>query len=80
VVCHGTPLSSGSSGTEGFVILNENLEQLESPFPFFTGLTGVRKLFEELFNKKTEKDHFEKLVTRLNGRLFKFYGEAAGSY
>lgn len=72
---YGENPTSGKSG-EGITVADAQWQDLPEPFPFFTGRSSVRRMFEEFFNKATDQEHFAKLVTKFNQRLQAFYGES----
>ncbi len=74
VAYNGASTSSQKTNNEGINVLDQNLQPLEYPFPFFTGRTSVRRMFEEVFNKSTELDHYTQLVIKFQRKLVEFGG------
>ncbi len=74
VAYNGASTSSQKTNNEGINVLDQNLQPLEHPFPFFTGRTSVRRMFEEVFNKSTELDHYTQLVIKFQRKLDEFGG------
>lgn len=75
VAYYGESSSSQTSGNEGITMADEAFHDLRYPFPFFVGRSSVRRMFERIFNKATEQEHFEQLVLKLQQTLEKYYGE-----
>ncbi len=74
VAFNGQSTSSDNTGNEGINVLDETLHPLQAPFPYFVGRTSVRRMFEAVFNKYTEIDHYNRLVIKFQSRLIEFGG------
>ena len=74
VAFNGNSTSDQKTGNEGINVLDQNMELLRAPFPFFTGRTSIRRMFEETFNKSTELDHYNRLVAKFQKKLVEFGG------
>ena len=61
---YGTSQSDINTNNEGISIIDPQLKPMPYHFPAFVGRTSIRRIFEALFNKSTEKEHFEKLVSK----------------
>jgi hypothetical protein len=72
VAFYGANTSDEKTNNEGITVLDSNLDALKSPFPYFTGRTSIRRMFDELFNKMTDKEHFALLVNKFQKRLLEF--------
>lgn len=57
---------------EGINVLGPKLEPIHYPFPGFVGITGIRRTFNEIFNKKTDSDFFNELVMKFQKQLTEF--------
>ncbi|MCU0348587.1 MAG: hypothetical protein MUC59_16740, partial [Saprospiraceae bacterium] len=69
-VCYyGENSSDLYTNIEGITIVDKNLTPLKYPFPSFVGVTGIRRFYNQLFNKDTDKEYFEKLVAKLQKRM-----------
>lgn len=80
VVYHGLSSSSRTSGVQGIVVQNNELVELVEPFPFFTGMTTVKKKLASFFRKVDEQELFFRLVEKFNGRLLRFHNEVTRGY
>ncbi|MCF8247920.1 MAG: hypothetical protein K9J37_22305 [Saprospiraceae bacterium] len=74
VAFNGNNTSDQKTGNEGINVLDQNMQTLSAPFPFFTGRTSIRRMFEETFNKTTELDHYKQLVMKFQQKLVEFGG------
>ncbi len=72
VAFYGANTSDEKTNNEGITVLDSNFEGLKSPFPYFTGRTSIRRMFDELFNRMTDKEHFTLLVNKFQKRLLEF--------
>jgi len=73
VVYYGQALSSRKSGIDGVVVLDSNLNELYDPFPFFTGMTGIKRLLAKFLNKKGDAEFLAEIVTKFQKRLDEYY-------
>ena len=74
VAFNGPNTSDQKTNNEGINVLDQNMQPLRAPFPFFTGRTSIRRMFEETFNKKTDLDHYNQLVAKFQKKLVEFGG------
>jgi hypothetical protein len=72
VAFYGTSLSDMNTNNEGINVVDQYLQPIPYPFPAFVGRTSIRRMFEEIFNKSTGEEHFEKLVAKFQKRLEEF--------
>lgn len=72
VAYYGASTSDETTSNEGITVLDPNLLRLESPFPYFTGRTSVRRMFQEEFKKMTQQDHYNILVGKFQRALMEF--------
>ncbi len=72
VAFYGANTSDEKTNNQGITVLDSTLQSLRSPFPYFTGRTSIRRMFEEFFNKSEGQNHFEKLVAKFQKRLEEF--------
>jgi hypothetical protein len=54
---------------EGINVLGPTLEPMHYPFPAFVGITGIRRTFNEIFNKRTDSEFFTELVMKFQKQL-----------
>ena len=70
----GTLDATNSTGMEALIIMNSQLEVLPSPFPYYVRANHFGRVLGKLFApKKAVKRDAEKIVTKLEKNLNKFY-------
>jgi hypothetical protein len=62
---YGENSSDLYTNIEGITIVDQTFEPLRYPFPSFVGQTGIKRLFQKIFNKQTDLEYFEGLVEKL---------------
>ncbi len=72
VAYYGENSSDEKTNVEGITVLDSNLNELESPFPYFTGRTSIRRMFDAIFNKMTDKEHLVVLVSKFQKKLMAY--------
>ena len=65
--------ASDYSGRESLIIADQNVEDLEHPFPFSIGVTGVGNFLNALFSPRSFEMVSSKTVKKFNKRLHRFY-------
>lgn len=75
VLYHGQTISRVKSSSEGLVILDAGLQELVDPFPFFIGITTIKRALGKFFNKKGEDEFFDEMVEKLQKRLDDYHEE-----
>ncbi len=73
VLYYGNPISSRKSGVDGLVMLDSNLKELVEPFPFFSGISTIKRALAKFFNKKEESEFYNEMVVKLQKRLEEYY-------
>ncbi len=72
VTYYGSTISPTKNGEEGLVILDQDLQELVEPFPYFTGLSTTRKLLLRFWDKQSEIEQFYLMAERFNKKLKEF--------
>ncbi len=72
VAFNGANTSDEKTNNEGINVIDHNLQSLRHPFPFFTGRTSIRRMFEEVFNRSTALGHYTQLVIKFQQKLLEF--------
>ena len=72
VAYYGANTSDQYTNNEGITVLDKNFQPVKYPFPFFTGRTSIRRMFEEAFNKTTDLYHYTQLVIKFQKKLTEF--------
>ncbi len=67
--------SIASHGLEGLVVMDENFQELNYPFPHFTGVRAIRKLLGKFFEKRDDLYYFKMMIQRFNRQLERGYDE-----
>ncbi len=73
VLFYGNAISPGKSGIEGLVLLDANLKELVEPFPFFSGISTIKRTLVKFFNKKEESEIYDAMVAKLQKRLEEYH-------
>lgn len=70
--------SEGASGDDNsLIVYDRNFNQMQRPFPAYTGVSTIRLLWKSfsLQEEEIQAYHYRKMVGRLNKKLFNYYDE-----
>lgn len=74
VIKAGTTDGASTTGIAALVMMDENLKDLNRPFPYYVRINSVGRLFTRIFNHKNlVKKDSTKVVLKLEGNLRRYY-------